>query len=348
MNKFKPRRPFSLYRDDPNIVSKDTELIDRLVREHIQMGGVVVYAYRYLGTPTQQRNFVNERTDPGIAEPVDIGSFLGIEDPLWGENRDRIYDFNDIPRLHGVFKVSQNDMLYGRYGPQGLNNDVYSIEFHTRTVESASGLGRRFIVGDVLEFPHLKDISVDGRVAPKLYQVVRVMKSPTAWDQHYVNHVLGLVLMPVRDQQEFTQFMERTDKYGKTMADQVSTGSNILALNDALAEQAEKLVPSTIWDTTRLYYDPTDKKKRPNFWVDDGQPPNGLPVQSGTEFPLNPDEFDYFLRTDFAPNRLYQFYDNHWQITEIDHQLQWQPYAWVKEFQQFLASAQDTDINNSA
>lgn len=333
MNRYKPRHPFRLYRDDRNFISKDTDLTDRLIRQQIDIGGVVVYAYRYTGTPPQSRDFVNIRTEPDISEPVDIGSFLGIQDPLYLENRDRAYDFTDIPRLHGVFKVSQNDMIYARFGPQGLNNDVYSIEFHTKTIEKE--LGRRFIIGDVLEFPHLKDVSVTGNVAPKLYEVARVMKSPTGWDQHYVNHVLGLILRPVRDSQEFTQFMERTDEYGRTLSDQISTGPNLIQLNDALAEKAKELAPSGIWDTTQEFFDPKDASKRPD-WTDDGKPPNGIVAQSGTVFPINPADFDYYLRTDMVPNRLFQFYNNHWNLKQIDKHLEWQPYAWVTKWQNFL------------
>lgn len=323
-----------LYRDDQNYVSKDSELIDGLVREHIEQGGVVVYVYRYLGTPSQSRDVVNARTDPGIYEPVDIASFMGIQDPLYGENRDRAYDLDKIPRIRGVFQVSQNDMIYGRFGPQGLNNDVYTIEFHMRTIETQ--LGRRFIIGDVLEFPHLKDISISGNVAPKLYEVVRQMKAPTGWDPRYVNHILGLILRPVRDQQEFIQIMERKDQYGKTLADQVSVGDNILKLNKAVSDIAKELAPNSVLDTSNIFLDPQEKTKGIDMWTDNGTAPNGIPFQTGNDFPLNPEDFDFFLRTDIYPNRMFQFYDGFWHTKQIDKNLQWQPYAWVREYQQFL------------
>jgi hypothetical protein len=323
-----------LYRDDPNFVSKDSELIDSITKEHIEQGGVVVYVYRYLGTPVQRRDIVNSITDPNVSEPVDIASFLGIQDPMYGENRDRKYDLDTIPRIRGVFKVSQNDMIYGAMGPQGLNNDVFSIEFHIRSVESL--LGRRFIIGDVLEFPHLKDISVTGNVQPKLYQVMRQMKSPTGWDPRYVNHILGLILAPVRDQQEFIQIMERVDKYGKTVADQISVGNNILRLNKGLSDFAEELAPDSVWDTSDIFLDSHDKNKGIDMWTDNGKPPNGIVFQKGDEFPLNPNDFDYYLRTDRIPNRLYQYYDGYWHTKQIDKNLKWQPYAWVQELQQFL------------
>lgn len=341
-NKFKPRRPFQLYRDDSNFVSKDSEQIDRLVREHIEIGGVVVYVYRYTGTPPQSRDVVNKRTDPGLADPIDIGAFLGIQDFVYGENRDRAYDLDHIPRIRGVFKVSQNDMIYGRFGVQGLNNDVFSIEFHIRSVEQQ--LGRRFVIGDVLEFPHLHDVSVNGNATSKLYEVARVMKAPNGWDQRYTNHVLGLILRPVRDQQEFIQIMERKDQYGKTLAEQVSVGDNILSLNQALADKAAELSPESVWDTHLIDFDLPDKPKGIDMMEDTGVPPNGLPYLKGASFPDNPAELDYFLRTDHFPNRLFQYYDGFWHTKQKDVNLKWQPYAWVQELRQFISPSK-TDLN---
>jgi hypothetical protein len=305
------------------------------------MGGTIVYVYRYLGTPPQQRDAFHIRSDPGLAEPIDIGSFLGIEDPVFLENRDRAYDLNDVPRLRGAFKVSQDDIIYGAFGAQGLNNDVYSIEFHTKTVEVQ--LGRRLIIGDVLEFPHLKDISVAGNVQPKLYEVARVMKSPSGWDAHYVNHILAVILRPVRDQQEFLQFMEREDQYGRTLAEQVSTGPSLVELNKANTEKARELAPEGPWDDSLVYSDPNDKAARPVWWVDDGKPPDGIPADHGTAFPLTPKEFSYFLRTDFYPNRLFQYYDNRWHLKQVDKHLRWQSYSFVKKWHTFLESRDPGD-----
>lgn len=334
MNKFKPSRPLRLHRDDTNYISKDSETIDRMVREHIEIGGVVVYAYKYLGTPKQNRNSINVRTDPGVHTPIDIGSFLGIQDAIFLENRDREYDLNNVFRIRGVFKVSQNDLIYGRFGVQGLNNDVFSIEFHMRTVEEL--LERRFIEGDVLEFPHLKDRAVNGNITPKLYQVARVMRSPTGWDPHYENHILSLILSPVREQPEFLQFMEREDRYGKTLGDQVSTGPAIIELNRRQEELAQEIAPDGPWDVTQVYFDPQDLERRPNWWIDDGNAPNGIKADAGIEFPPNPKEFDWFLRTDFVPNRLFQYHNNRWHTRQIDNHLKWQNYGWVAKYQDFL------------
>ena len=44
----------------------------------------------------------------------------------------------------------------------------------------------------------------------------------------------------------------------------------------------------------------------------DSLAPNGAPFSFGVAFPENAENLDYFLRTDFLPNRLFQFKNNKW------------------------------------
>jgi hypothetical protein len=48
--------------------------------------------------------------------------------------------------------------------------------------------------------------------------------------------------------------------------------------------------------------------------VGDGTAPNGLPYNSGTSFPSNPLQGDYFLRTDYLPQALYRYDGALWQL----------------------------------
>jgi len=48
----------------------------------------------------------------------------------------------------------------------------------------------------------------------------------------------------------------------------------------------------------------------------DGTPPNGWPVTAGTSFPQDPTIGDYFLRTDFVPNRLFRYDGTRWTKIE--------------------------------
>ena len=48
----------------------------------------------------------------------------------------------------------------------------------------------------------------------------------------------------------------------------------------------------------------------------DGIPYNGYNYGQGIQFPNNPENNDFFLRTDFLPNRLFKFIDNKWSKVE--------------------------------
>ena len=48
------------------------------------------------------------------------------------------------------------------------------------------------------------------------------------------------------------------------------------------------------------------------YLTGDGIPPNGYPAGKGVAFPNTPQEGDFFLRTDYYPNRLFRFNGNAW------------------------------------
>jgi hypothetical protein len=341
--KFRPSKPYHLVDDEKGRFGKDSEFLNGFAAEAIEQGGVLVKVYRLLGTFEQTRDALNVKTDPDTFDGIDLGSFLGmgIQDTILGENRDREYDKDEIPILRGVYKINENELEYSKYGLTGLAGDVIVMEFHIQTVEQA--LGRRFIPGDVCELPHLREVGVDGRVSNRWYEVQAVVKSPGGFDPMYGFHVLGVTLRPMRDAQEFLDLMEMKDEYGKTLQEQASNRDAMVNLTAANQQIANEHAPTQWWDTTQMYIDPTNKAVMPYKWTDDGRPPNGIPVQSGPEFPETPAEFDYFVRTDFFPNRLYQFYDSKWNKKEIDAKREWQPYNWHTKLREFMADRSDTD-----
>lgn len=127
---------------------------------------------------------------------------------------------------------------------------------------------------------------------------------------------------------------------GNTLEDILSTRQRELQINDAVVAQAEADAPLSGYNTQHFYtlaVDPETGKpllqtadletldasnfahftdetnSRPartsytGYLVGDGIPPNGYNFGHGIQFPENPDENDYFLRTDFMPNRLFKF-----------------------------------------
>ena len=57
---------------------------------------------------------------------------------------------------------------------------------------------------------------------------------------------------------------------------------------------------------------PPEKNGYQGYLLGDGLPPNGEVFGHGISFPLEPSTHDYFLRTDFLPNRLFKYDGNRW------------------------------------
>ena len=54
----------------------------------------------------------------------------------------------------------------------------------------------------------------------------------------------------------------------------------------------------------------------PGYLTGDGTAPNGLPVTVATAFPLNPQQGEYVLRTDYIPSRLFRYDGTTWKAIQ--------------------------------
>lgn len=134
---------------------------------------------------------------------------------------------------------------------------------------------------------------------------------------------------------------------GPILKDVVSSKETIFNINDALLAQAEANTPNSGYDTSFFYTLSVDEEGKPRlmntdtteldassdvvdevdasriiedairtgytgYLVGDGIPTNGATFGHGISFPMNPIDGDYFLRTDFMPNRLFMFDGTRW------------------------------------
>lgn len=131
---------------------------------------------------------------------------------------------------------------------------------------------------------------------------------------------------------------------GNTLQDILSTKAKDLEINDAVIAQAEADAPKSGFETRQFYtlavdddgnprlqtidesnldasmtnLDTSRIAERPDregysgYMVEDGVAPNGVNFGHGISFQANPFEGDFFLRTDFLPNRLFRFTGNRW------------------------------------
>ena len=142
INNYMPR--LSLYRSNKQ---DDYRFLDRTISEQFTVGGTDLYIHKYAGITNQGPSI--DYTQPQYLEP----NPTQIQDLLFLENRDRKYESN-IYRLRGHYNVQNLDFDLSQFG-LFLSNDIIFITVHYNDMIDL--IGRKLMVGDVLELPHLLD-----------------------------------------------------------------------------------------------------------------------------------------------------------------------------------------------
>lgn len=197
----------SLYRPEK---SNDYRFIDRTVAEQFQAGATDLYLHKYLG-PTDQGTSVDP-TQP----QYDSLDPTHIQDLLFLENRDRTYE-PDIIRIRGHYNVQNLDFDLSQFG-LFLNNDILFITIHYNTMIEL--VGRKLMVGDVLELPHLLDYNPLNDKIPtslrRFYQVTDGNYASEGFSPTWFPHLWRVKCEPLVNSQEFSQILDQpisTDNY---------------------------------------------------------------------------------------------------------------------------------------
>ena len=188
----------SLYR--PN-KQNDYRFLDRTVSQMLTVGGTDLYIHKYLG-PTDQGASI-DYTQP----QYDKLDPTNIQDLLFLENRDRTYDPN-IYRLRGHYNVANLDFDLSQFG-LFLNNDIIFITVHYNDMIDI--IGRKLMVGDVLELPHLLDYNPLKETFPvalkRFYQITDANFASEGFSQTWYPHLWRIKCEPLVDSEEFSQIL---------------------------------------------------------------------------------------------------------------------------------------------
>ena len=189
----------SLYR--PN-KQNDYRFFDRTISEQLRVGGTDLYIHKYLG-PTNEGPS-KDYTQPEYASV----SPTNIQDLLFLENRNRTYDPN-IYRLRGHYNVQNLDFDLSQFG-LFLNNDIIFITVHYNDMIDI--MGRKLMVGDVIELPHLLDYNpLDEKIPTALkrfYQITDTNFASEGFSQTWFPHLWRIKCEPLVDSQEFSQILQ--------------------------------------------------------------------------------------------------------------------------------------------
>ena len=167
-------------------------------------------------------------------------------------------------------------------------------------------------------------------------------RAAEGFSQTYWPHLLRLKLKSLVDSQEYRDILgdATTDN---SLASYMSTFNREKTISDQVLAQAEADAPKSGFNYKKYYVAPIDERgnirtdnvnstesvasDKPinatidtpaashyGFYLDgDGVAPNGNPAGFGISFPVSGvDKGDYFLRTDYLPNRLFRYDGNRW------------------------------------
>ncbi len=300
--------------------SNDYKFIDRSIAEYFSIGGTAAFVHKYLGT-------YNDDGTPNM------NGEKNIQDMLFLENRDRVYA-PDIIELRAIYSVQDSEFDLKQFGLFLSNDDVF-IEFHLN--DMITNIGRKLMNGDVIELPHLRDdalLDEDKPAANKFYVIVDAMRASDGYSQTWFPHIWRVKCEPLTDSQEYKDVLDKVGEtpFGLPMDDNLrnimSNISREFEINDAVIAEAKTHLTSRNFETRQFYVVPGDElgSQFPWLFAGDGEPPNGAELTgTGTTFPLNAVEGDYFLRTDYEPYVLFKKTGTRWARQEIDYRVgEWQ------------------------
>jgi len=231
----------------------DYKFFDRRMSEMFTVGGTDVHIHKYLG-PISDGNDVSP-TEPGYLND----SVKNIQDLLFLENRDRKYD-HDVYQLRSIYRINDNDFDLTQFG-LFLTGDTMFMVFHLN--DMVETLGRKIMVGDVMELPHLKDyypIDDDLPSALKRYYVVQdATRAAEGFAPTWYPHLWRVKVQPLVDSQEYKDLIDNIkagENTDESIADVLSTYDQYTEINDAIVDRAEDEVPKSGYDTTFIYQAP--------------------------------------------------------------------------------------------
>ena len=282
--------------------TNDFHFMDKVIREQFMVGGTGVLVHKYLQPADQGAS--NDPTRPNYRAD-DILNETKIQDLLFLENRDRIYD-PDVYELMGVYNVGDQDFDLTQFG-LFLSADTIFISFHIN--DMVDRLGRKLMAGDVIELPHVRDDLLLDQSKPavnKFYVVQDASRAAEGFSQTWYPHIWRIKASPMTDAQEYRDILQQSAEEGSgvdTLKEALSTYQAELKISNAIIEAGEKAVPKYEQNTSNLVND-TTKKYQYN---------HGEQVDQGNNFPITPEQGQFFVRTDYMPNAMFVFRGTRWQ-----------------------------------
>lgn len=293
-------RKFKLWNNNKGL---DYKYQDRVIGEYFEISGTQVFVHRYVGPLDQEGNLI-EGTK--------------IQDLLFMESRDRKYD-KDIVELYGVYEISDNDFELSQFG--FFQSDTLYLDFHLNTM--AEKIGRKLSSGDVLELTHLRDDLLEGEDgAINAYFVVEEgRRSAEGYGPTWRPHVWRVRIKKIFDSREFSDILDNAaeDSEDDSFMDLISSHNRLMQSNEAINEEAEEEVPYHEYSEDYIYKPELDGA------IPFDETVNIDEVPRRTTFPVDAEDGDYVIRTDYKPSQLFYKNAGKWELVDRKVYREWTP-----------------------
>lgn len=311
--------------------TQDYHFQDRIIREAVGAGGTTVLIHKYLGPAAVEDG--SDPARPNLAAQTEITE-LDIQDILFMENRDRIYD-TSVYELRGTYNVNDQDFDLSQFG-LFLNADTLFITFHIN--EMVERIGRKLMSGDVLELPHLNDdllLDANAKSINKFYAVQDASRSAEGFGPTWLPHLWRVKVAPISDAQEYRGILGNPEDED-SLKNALSTYQREIQISNAILASAAVITPEAGYANTTIaqatvtpVINGFDGSGVSNITVNTTENAASLGdtsgVPGGLSFPINAGQGDLFMRMDFQPNRLFVYRGIRWHrvLDNVSDQTKW-------------------------
>ncbi|CAB4241497.1 hypothetical protein UFOVP71_35 [uncultured Caudovirales phage] len=301
-----------------NAKTNDFYYQDRIIRDMVDASGTTMLVHKYLGPAAVEDG--SDPAKPNLAAKTEITE-LDIQDVLFLENRDRVYD-TTLYELRGTYNVNDQDFDLSQFG-LFLNADTLFITFHTN--EMVNRLGRKLMPGDVIELPHLNDdllLDATAKSINKFYVVQDASRAAEGFGPTWWPHLWRIKVAPMNDAQEYRGILGDPEDED-SLKNALSTYNQEIQISNAIIESAAVMTPGAGYTNpvaNQAIVAPVikgfDGSGVHDFTVNTvaNAAANGdtTGVARGLSFPDRPTQGELFARADFTPERLFVYRGNRW------------------------------------
>lgn len=317
------------------IQDEEYELVDSLVEEQFEIGGVTAWVYAYQGPKGNAGS--TDKTKPDYetlgSKATDIGNLV------WMENSQRSYsvDAISLPTVYQVQDASMDLQIPGLFLFETMDMTIpYNMMIRR--------LGRKLMTGDVIELANLRDahfLDEEMDAMNRFYVVHDAFKAASGYSHTWFHHIWKVRLVPLTDSPEFKDILGDGSNEDD-LKNHLSTAQKELNIMDLIVGQADSEVPFMHYDNEQINEhvempDPKDvlhnylypdephsnmffvKKTKPEIYEWNNKW-DKLPSNIGIHLPTDAKEDDFFFFIDMEYDeepKLMQF-DKKWIEVSVD------------------------------